>query len=97
MYDSASDGWHSSYLHVYENSLWVSQHTLSYGASGMETACVAYGNSFELAFSDAVNTYSGTYDYEITYDLYDSASNLLFSEADPPNGTRYTESYVTCN
>ena len=97
MYDSASDGWHSSYLHVYEDNAWASQHTLSIGGYGSDTACVPYGSRFDLAFSDSANTYSGIYDNEITYDLYDSNFTLLLSESDPPNGTRYTESYVTCN
>ncbi|MAA77661.1 MAG: hypothetical protein CL916_00255 [Deltaproteobacteria bacterium] len=97
MYDSSYDGWHGSYLHVYEDNIWASQHTLTTGGYGMETACVPYGSRFDLAFSDTANTLSGMYDSEITYDLYDSDYNLLISESDPPNGTRHTEYYVTCN
>ena len=97
LYDSSSDGWHNSYLHVYVDNVWTSQHTLSYGGSGTESACVPYGSRFDLAFSDAANTLSGTYDYEISYDLYSQDGALLLTESDPPNGTRYTEYSVSCN
>ena len=97
MYDSANDGWHSSYLHVYVDNVWTSQHTLTTGSAGSETACVPYGSRFDLAFSDSANIYSGTYDYEITYDLYSQDGNLEISESNPPNGTRFTEYSVSCN
>ena len=96
MYDSYGDGWDLSYLHVYVNLNWTSQHTIINGSYGLDTACVPYGSRFDLAFGDQYNTYSGLFDYEITYALYDQNNNLLITESDPPNGTRYTNTYVTC-
>ncbi|MBJ93374.1 MAG: hypothetical protein CMP23_02755 [Rickettsiales bacterium] len=96
--DSYGDGWNSAYLTVNENGSSIGNFTISgFNSSSTGSFCAQDGATVELNFT------GGTWDSEISYELLNSAGQVLFSEprtsSGPPNGTRYsfTASSVASN
>ncbi len=78
MHDSYGDGWNGGSLEVFINGVSAGNYSATNFASSA-TFVVCQGDLFEMVYS------AGAYEEENTYQLYDAAWNLLFT--DGPNPT----------
>ncbi len=98
MHDSFGDGWNGATVKVMLDGVLAQTITLTNGFDGSQVFQVTSGQNIELVFT------SGAYDYEITFELVDPCTNVIYAQtATPAAGTLYTGvvdcncSFPTCN
>lgn len=74
MFDSFGDGWNGFSITVVEDGTTIGTYTINTGDENTATIPVTNGATIQL------NTSSGSWDSEVSYDLYDAAGNLIFSD-----------------
>jgi hypothetical protein len=77
MHDTYGDGWNGGNLEVFVNSVSIGSFT-AIGYGSLDTFQVCNGDSFELIYT------AGDYEEENSYQLFDPAWNLAFSQGTTP-------------
>ena len=79
MQDSYGDGWNGADIEVYINGFFEKSMTIPNGFSATDSVLSYEGDNLDFYFN------SGTWDHEITFDVYDPLGNLLGSYGTSPN------------
>lgn len=90
MQDSYGDGWNSGYLRVFVNNTFAGSFYAKESGS-VDTFRVCDGNKVELFYT------AGDYENENTYQLYDPAWNLIFSDGPEPKKGKIYSGTPGCN
>lgn len=77
MFDSFGDGWNGFSVTILEDGVPIGTYQVDFGSEQTATIPVTHGATIEI------NTTSGTFDSEVSYELYNAAGGLVFSD-DPP-------------
>jgi len=85
MADSYGDGWNGAYLTLSVNGAVTDTFGLASGANGSEEFCVDNGDSIDLEFV------GGTFDYEISFELFDPADTSVYTTTNPSAGVVYSD------
>ena len=89
MEDSYADTWDGASLEVTVNGSLSSSVSLADGlSSGTDSVCVSDGDSVEISFI------SGSYDYEITVEIFDPTGASIYSATEPTAGQIYSGNAV---
>ena len=86
--DSYGDGWNNASIEVSVNGSLVSSITLASGSSGTDSVCVSNGDSVDISFI------SGSWDSEITTEIFDPTGASIYSATEPTAGQIYSGNAV---
>ncbi|MEY4903308.1 MAG: hypothetical protein RLZZ292_1123 [Bacteroidota bacterium] len=90
LHDSYGDGWNGATLQVLVNHLSVGVFSAS-NTGSMATISVCKGDSLDLIYT------SGMYESDNSYELLDSAWNLVFQANPDPNTGKVFSTIIDCN
>ena len=90
MHDSYGDNWNGGQLEVYINGVLQGTY-MAYNYVSVESFQICNGDTLDLVYS------AGAYENENSYQLYDAAWNLLFSDGPDPATGNVFSAYGNCN
>lgn len=94
MFDSFGDGWNGFSVTILQDGVNVGTYTIPTGTEGSQTFTLNHGSTIQI------NTTSGTWDNEVSYNLINAAGDVVFSDGEgfnsPQIGNNVWSGTVDC-